>query len=380
MGTSSMTERVALLTNFIPPYRLPLYKALAALVDDLQVFISTPTESNRPWIPEWEGLNVTVQDNITLRPTWRHPHGFSESLHVHVPYNTLSLLKRYQPDVVISVELGLRTLQAVLYRKWNPKNRIIVWALYSESTEQGRGRLREWLRRWLLPQIDAVVVNGESGARYIRSFGIPSEKIFFAPYTTQISTFDCVSLPRTPSQVYRLLYVGQLVERKGVVPFLSTLSRWAEAHPERSLEFWLVGDGPLRTNLEQLVLPPNISLRFLGNVAYKDLSQIYAQAGILVFPTLADEWGLVVNEAMATGLPVLGSIYSQAVEELVVDGVTGWTFHPDQVDEMYMALDRALSTPIEELDRMRATERDRIQHLTPEFVAERLLQAIRYVC
>lgn len=377
---SVIVKRVTLLTNFIPPYRLSLYKAVAARLEDLQVFISTPTESNRPWIPEWEGLNVTVQHNLTLRPTWRHPHGFSESLYVHIPYDTLLLLKQYQPDVVISTELGLRTLQAVLYRKWNPKSRIILWTLYSESTEQGRGRLRELLRRWLLPQADAVVVNGESGSRYIRRFGIPEEKIFFAPYTTQISTFTSVPLPRVPNQAYRLLYVGQLIERKGLVPFLLTLSHWSEAHPEHSLEFWLAGDGPVRTTLEQLVLPPNVSLRFLGNVAYADLPQVYGQAGILVFPTLADEWGLVVNEAMAAGLPVLGSMYSQAVEELVVDGVTGWTFYPDQVDKMSTALDRAFSTPIEVLEQMRAKARERIQHLTPEFIANRFLQAIRYVC
>ena len=55
------------------------------------------------------------------------------------------------------------------------------------------------------------------------------------------------------------------------------------------------------------------------------------KVGVLVFPTLADEWGLVVNEALAAGVPVLGSLYSQAVEELVRDGENGWTFRPDRM-------------------------------------------------
>ena len=56
------------------------------------------------------------------------------------------------------------------------------------------------------------------------------------------------------------------------------------------------------------------------------MAEVYAKASLFAFPTLADEWGVVVNEAMAAGLPVLGSIYSQAVEELVEDGVSGWVF------------------------------------------------------
>ena len=374
-----MVKRVVLLTNFIPPYRLPLYKAVGERVADFEVLISTPMEPNRSWTPFWEGLNVTVQRNITLQRTWRHPHGFSEPLYVHIPYDTLWLLRKARPDIIISGEMGLRTLQALAYHKFNPKSKLILWATVSEYSEQGRGWLRERLRRLLVPGADAVVVNGKSGARYVQKFGIAEEKIFFAPYTTDISPFVSIPLDRDPKLAYRLLYVGQLVPRKGLEPFLSVVVRWAKAHPERSLEFWLVGDGPLRATLEEQDLPENLTLRFLGNVPYGKLPEIYGQAGIKVFPTLADEWGLVANEAMAAGLPVLGSRYSQSVEELVVEGVTGWTFKPDDAEGMHAALERSLSTPIEELTQMRSAARNAISHVTPDFVADRLLEAIRYV-
>lgn len=374
-----MVKRVVLLTNYIPPYRLPLYKALAERVADLQVLISTPMEPNRHWDPYWEGLNVTVQRNITVNRTWRHPHGFSEPLYVHIPYDTIWLLRKLRPDAIVSAEMGLRTVQSLLYHKLNPKSKLILWAMVSEYSEQGRGWLRELLRPWLVPGADAVLVNGKSGARYVRKYGITEEKTFFAPYTTDISSFVSIPLARDPQLAYRLLCVGQLLPRKGLEPFLSALKRWAGAHPERSLEFWLVGDGPLRARLEEQVLPGNLSLRFLGNVPYAKLPEIYAQGGIKVFPTLADEWGLVTNEAMAAGLPVLGSIYSQSVEELVVEGVTGWTFRPDNAEETYVALERSLSTPIEVLADMRREARNAISHLTPDFVADRLLEAIDYV-
>src|SRR5206468_11003060 len=125
---------------------------------------------------------------------------------------------------------------------------------------------------------------------------------------------------------------------------------WAQQHSDRRVELWFIGDGPLRSDLERLAKPLNLELRFVGNVPYGDLAIWYEQAGILVFPTLADEWGLVVNEALAAGVPVLGSLYSQAVEELVREGENGWTFRPDRAEEMSTALERALSLSGSELD------------------------------
>jgi glycosyltransferase involved in cell wall biosynthesis len=175
------------------------------------------------------------------------------------------------------------------------------------------------------------------------------------------------------------MYAGQLIERKGLGPFLAVLAQWGENHPDRVIEFWLVGDGSLRGVLEETAMPANVSLRFVGKVSYIDLPRVYGQCGIFVFPTLADEWAVVVNEALASGLPVLGSLYSQAVEELVEDGVSGWTFRPDFPEEAYRALDRALSTPRDALDSMRANATNAVKEVTPAFAAESIAEAVRYV-
>ena len=193
----------------------------------------------------------------------------------------------------------------------------------SEHTEQGRGRLRAVVRRWFLRGADAVLVNGESGADYIERFGVPASRIFRVPYTTEMVPFAAIPATRTDDAALRLIYAGELIERKGLVPFLATLARWGTDHPDRDVDFWLVGDGPLRVDLERTHLPANVSLKLLGTVGYDELPRVYSQAGIFVLPTLADEWAVVVNEALAAGLPVLGSVYSQAVEELVRDDVAG---------------------------------------------------------
>jgi glycosyltransferase involved in cell wall biosynthesis len=173
--------------------------------------------------------------------------------------------------------------------------------------------------------------------------------------------------------------VGRLIELKGLLPFLQVLSQWAETHPDQKVEFVCAGDGPLDEALLKKRLPSNLKLLLLGNINYPDIPAIYAGADILAFPTLSDEWGLVVNEALAAGLPVLGSLYSQAVEEMVEDGKTGWTFRPDHEDEMSRAIDCALSVKPERLAEMRVAARARALMITPDTMAEKIVRAIESV-
>lgn len=374
-----MVTRVALLTNFIPPYRRPLFQQIAQRVDQLRVFVSVASESNRQWQPDWGGLDVIVQRTLSRRRTWRHPQGFEDVAYLHFPYDTLWQLWRYRPTVVLSAELGLRSLQAALYRRLVAGNRLVLWATLSEHSERGRGFMRTALRRWLLRQADGVVVNGESGRRYVSGFGVDDRRIFVAPYTFAVQQLLDVPVSRHATNAHRLLYVGQLIPRKGLDLLLGSLGRWALAHPGQIVELQIAGDGEQRRQLEALPLPANVVVKFLGNQDYAQLKTIYAACGILVFPTLADEWGLVVNEAMAAGVPVLGSRYGQSVEELVTDGETGWTFRPDHPAELDAAVGRALATSVHELDRMRVACRARAALLTPEAVADRICEGIESV-
>lgn len=374
-----MTTRVALLTNFIPPYRRPLYEQIARRVGELRVFVSVASESNRQWQPDWGALDVIVQRTFSRKRTWRHPQGFEDVTYVHFPYDTLWQLWRYRPAVVLSAELGLRSLQAALYRRLMPRSRLILWATLSEHSERGRGRLRTLLRRWLLRQADGVVVNGNSGRNYVRGFGVNEQQIYIAPYTFAVDQLLDLPVTRPVDCAHRLLYVGQLIPRKGVDVLLGALARWGAAHPGERVELQLAGDGEQRAQLEALPLPANVLVEFLGNRDYTQLKAVYASTGILAFPTLADEWGLVVNEAMAAGLPVLGSLYGQSVEELVTEGETGWTFRPDFPEEIDTALGRALATPPAELDRMRAAARERAARVTPQSVAASICSGIEHV-
>jgi glycosyltransferase involved in cell wall biosynthesis len=373
-------DRIVLLTNFVLPYRVPVLRELARRCKALRILTSTRTFEGKECASEREGVPARIQKNLTWRSTCRHPHGFNEPLTVQIPYDTLAQLARFDPDVVISGEMGLRTLQAAAFAWFSNRRRLVLWATVSESTEQGRGFLRPLLRKVLLNAADAVIVNGASGARYVRRFGIESEKVFLVPQTTEVASFLRARSDKSSTLQHRLFYCGRLIERKGLIPFLSRLAAWAVRNPGKRIEFSIAGDGPMRSAIAEFRCPSNLVLRMLGDIPYERLPQVYAGAGILAFPTLADEWGLVVVEAMATGLPVLGSIYSQAVEDLVTDGVSGWTFHPDRQEEMDAALDRALGATVDEVDAMGARARESVRDMTPGRMADQIMRAVEYAC
>lgn len=362
--------RVAFLTNLIPPYHKPIYKLLGQCCKAFRLFISTPMEANRPWLPEWDGLDVVVQKGLTLRSTWKHPQGFDEPLAVHFPLDTLSQLARFNPDAVISVEMGFRTLLAILHAKIHRTCRLLIWSEVTDVTEHGRGIARKLLRRFIAKRADGFLTVGRGGAGYIESLGVSEDRIFRIAYSTDLAPFLAIPLERSPEAARRLLFSGQLIQRKGLAPFLETLIRWAIIHPFSEIEFALVGSGPEEARLRAFRLPNNVNLRFSGVRQYDELPACYAEAGIFVLPTLADTWAVVVNEAMASGLPILGSIYSQAVQEMVEDGLNGWTFCPDRQEEIDVALDRALSASHADLEVMRVSARKRAREVTPESTAE----------
>ena len=370
------TLRVAFLTNLIPPYHKPVLHELAQRYQALRVLLSTPMEANRPWKVDWDDLDVVVQRTFTTSGVFRHPRGFDEDLTVHIPLDTLRQLRRFSPDLMISNEMGARTLLALVFRKMNPETRLIIWAEAVESTESGRGWVRRLARKIFVRNVDAFLAVGASAVQYLQSMGAPPSKIFKIAYTTDIDRFAVKQTMRPPERARRLLYCGQFVERKGLVPFLNVLSRWASDHPARTINIALAGDGPVKSQLSQLPLAPNVKLEFLGAFQYDDLPEIYSSAGVFVLPTLADNWAVVVNEALAAGLPVLGSVYAQAVEELIQEGRNGWIFRPDNAEDTYRAIDRMMNTSEQQLDAMRANGRMVASQLTPERVADQIALAV----
>ena len=198
------------------------------------------------------------------------------------------------------------------------------------------------------------------------------------PYVVDNCAFRDPGIRRRDDTL-RLLYTGQLIERKGLNLFLQQLSRWCSVHQEKSVLLSVVGSGEQLDQLERIELPLNLQIDFKGSMGFEQLPSQYHDAELYVYPTLADEWGLVVNEAMIAGLPVLGSRFSQAVEELVVDGVNGWIFTPTDEQDTYNAIERALQTDTKTLEAMSERAVTTVAALTQSAMAKRMSETILQV-
>jgi len=117
-----------------------------------------------------------------------------------------------------------------------------------------------------------------------------------------------------------ILFVGQLVARKGV----SELARAFRLLHEPKTTLVVVGNGPLRDTIS------GKSIVQISHREYDRLPEIYAMSDVLILPSVQEVWGLVVNEAMASGLPVLVSSRAGCAPDVVRNGVNGFTFEPSE--------------------------------------------------
>ncbi len=364
--------RVALLDGPLLEYRLPFLTALQEQVGRLGVFVA-----NRGFdLPEGQlrasGLDVSYLRSLSVNRTLRYPLGFGEVVPLEVPCNVVLVLSRFRPDVIISGEMGLRTLQAVAYRRMHGDCRLAVWARLSEYSEAGRGTHRKIVRKALVRNADAIVTNGSSGRRYLTGLGADPSRVHVIH---QASALDVQPRSRRPGTPRRLLYVGRLVTSKGLHLLLAALARYRVT----AWTLTVVGDGPEREKLCAYAAQRHLPVRFCGFVPRAGLPEFFAGHDVFVFPTLKDEWGLVVGEALRAGLPILGSVYSEAVCEIVKDGITGWTMRPDRPESVIAALDRAFAATSEDLLRIGELAPETVQRLTPEAMAGRFLDVLHSV-
>lgn len=310
---------LALLTNIIAPYRLPIYRYLGERFR-VTVIISGREENRDFW-----GRRFVREENYRLTRAW----GFKIKLprkkegrlfdyrYLHINPGYLAKLFHIRPDAVLSHEMGFRTLAALAYGTLFHKPVWVGWE-GTMHTEKETGWWKTVVRRLIARWCKRWVSYGETSTEYLLSLGIGrdsilqvqncvDERLFTRPDTGPL-------LAVSPKPV--LLYVGQLVARKGVRHLLTAAAKIQSEGYVFSL--LLVGTGPEHDELTSLARQLGLqNVHFHPPVEPEAMAGIYKSADLLVFPTLEDVWGLVVNEALWSGLPVLCSRYAGCARELL---------------------------------------------------------------
>jgi glycosyltransferase involved in cell wall biosynthesis len=225
-------------------------------------------------------------------------------------------------------------------------------AVFCDSTANDRPRrwLRSVAKRFFFSHCHGYFAYGQRSREYLLAHSAHADAIFVRCQAAALPhgfTFEAARSERlqqaVPSAAPRFLYVGRLAREKGLEVLLEAFARVRARLPQATLA--LVGsgplEGPLRAGCETRGL--GAAVAFLGSMAPEALGDQYLRASCLVLPSFSEPWGLVVNEALSYGCPVVVSQVCGCVPELVIDGVTGYAFPPGDVDQLAQRLQDVLA-------------------------------------
>jgi glycosyltransferase involved in cell wall biosynthesis len=379
-----LSSKLVIVTEIIAPYRIPVFNALAMRTEiDLHVIFLS---ENDPGLRQWRVYKDEIKFHYDVLPSWRHRFG---RYNVLINRGVLSALNKIRPDAVLCG--GYNYLASWEAACWTKIHRVPL-LLWSESTalDKRRGhRLVEFMKSRFLRLCRAFVVPGRSSLKYLKDLGIPHERIFTAPNAVDIQLFASLAeeaardefqvRARNSLPMRYFLCVGRLVRAKGV---FDLLEGYAQLDHETRAKIGLVfvGDGSDRSELmEQASRIAPGTIQFPGFVHREGLPEFYAFAEALVVPTHSDTWGLVVNEAMSCGLPVIVTSVAGCVADLVEDGRNGLVVPSGDPAQLAAAMARVASDPALRME-MGAGSRQRIEAYSPTAWADGLVKAVESVC
>lgn len=366
-------------------YRVPFYEHLNKLSEgNFHVVFSQLRMDNRVI----EKAKMALGDNAHCLTTDRFINIGPKEVHVtdrplRVPYpkGLWSLIKTIDADVVIHDGF----FQWAPWALWKSRRDGIPFVIAYERTfhtERVTGKLRTWYRKLVDKFVHAYLANGKMTEEYLRIGLAVTNKpiikhVMAADSHTLSSRVKDIRLHQNENLMHSVrgltyLYVGQLIERKGVTYLLDAWNKHASSFPDDRL--LIVGAG-----VDEAVLRAKTSgnVTFAGKVNYDDIHKYYGAADVFVIPTLEDNWSLVVPEAMACGLPIACSIYNGCYPELVKNGENGFIFNPLDLVDTCNALAAFHQSDLPAMgDKSRQIE----AYFTPQKAAERSYALFKQLC
>ncbi len=356
--TCPQRKKLALLTNIIAPYRIPIFERLGETFD--MIVLHSSLETNRS---AWKHLPLQLR-KCRSRRSWGVSIPFRQRLgnvvyeerYLHVNPGMFLDLFRDKPDAIISGEMGFRTLAAACYALLSSKP---LWISCEDTlhTQQHASWWKVWVRRWLARRNVRWITYGTTSTQYLASLGVPRERVLETQNCVDSSQFSPDGPSRfkvSPHPV--LLSVGRLVALKGFDALFHAAANVQKAGHTFSL--LVVGEGPEEGNLRRLAAHLGLrNIHFRPNQPPEVMAEVYRSADVFVFPTLRDVWGLAVSEAMWCGLPVLCSRFAGCADDLTPSENR---FDPTNPDEFSEALTRAVQGKVSPPDRGRLRSCDEV--------------------
>jgi glycosyltransferase involved in cell wall biosynthesis len=172
------------------------------------------------------------------------------------------------------------------------------------------------------------------------NFGMPNSRIFLMPMMVDNDKFENVSYQKKQMEPFNFLYVGRLVEHKNIRMLLSAFDTISKKYSFAKL--LIAGNGTLLQEM-QSYYSNNKSIVFLGPQYNDELLEVYQRGHLLILPSAYEPWGLVVNEALSSGIPVIVSDKVGAAFDLVETPKTGFVFNSEDINELTTCMETILN-------------------------------------
>jgi glycosyltransferase involved in cell wall biosynthesis len=356
---STARRRLAVLTSHPIQYYAPLFRELAQAVE-LHVFFAhraTPAEQAKAGFGTpfaWDvdltsGYAHSYLENVARRPgTDRFLGCDTPGIGRHLRagrFQALLLLgwhlKSYLQGVLAAKRLGMPVMvrgDSHLLTPRSPLKRALKWLAYPR----------------LLRFFDAALYVGERSRAYYRHYGYPAGRLFFSPHCVDTPWFSARATPEerrrlrdqygVAPETLLVLFAGKLVPFKRPADVITAAAR-CRARGLKA-EILVAGSGQLETELKAAAAAARVPLHLLGFRNQTEMPAAYAAADCLVLPSDGREtWGLVANEALACGRPIVVSDTCGCAPDLAKDGHVGRTFPTGDAEALADAIGGLAASP-----------------------------------
>ncbi|WP_231605220.1 glycosyltransferase family 4 protein [Synechococcus sp. CBW1006] len=359
----------------IGPYHRVRLEAAAQAGLRLMVLQTRPQSQEYPWKFDPAGC-------YQLESLRGAPHPEADPPQPELDRQLQQLLAACTPEAIVSVGWADPAYQRLLIAAQQRRIPILIVS-DSRWRDQARSWPREWIKCQLLRGYSAALVAGHESRAYLEGLGFPAAGIF-QPWDVVDNAFfaTATDLAAASSQLRlsppRFLCVSRLVEKKNHCLLLQAYGAYQRQGGRWGLQ--LVGSGPLEAAIRQQIrqLPDPSRVELLPFAQLDQLGSLYGQASAFVLASSSDQWGLVVNEAMAAGLPCLVSSACGCTADLIEHGRTGWCFDPSDPEGLARLMHQAESQSPLSRAAMVLNARTLLQSYSPSAFARALRHALQW--
>lgn len=329
------SKKVVFITNIPSPYRVDMFYYIQTKISELDfsVIYTSTGDANRQWSVEQD----KIRKSYFLKSKVIHIKNDMDVRSIHIPSRIAPVLNKIKPEAVIAMEYNPAALKSLVWCKLHkvPFIHLTDGTLYSE---RDIGRVQKWARRIICKYADAFIASSTRSKEKLMAWGVDEKEIFVSLLTEDITRFADMVRESIPG---RILYVGSMVKRKGLDLLIDALG-----DVEKEYELRIVGNGTEKEceQLKKLAIEKGVDqyIVWCGFKEGKALIDEYRRAQVFVLPTREDCYGLVLLEAMCSGLPVVASKYADGAYDIVRDGVNGYIVDPYDKKELASAINKAM--------------------------------------